>query len=193
MDVAQHGTEPQVAAKLPSPENVPPVSTHVLSKAADNIDRSHLREGMTVKLFGLISAVDLNGRTGKLGAFDVASGRWSVTLFHTKMSDGGTVTFDNERSSVNVKPKNMIEQLVRKRVRNDDSVCDDHADDAILTPETCLSSWCRSAVLRNAKDTKTSRLYDGHEDGEVIEMKNMGLKDSRWARGESRWDLSSRG
>ena len=129
------GALPPVDATLTNPEMVPPL-TNDSSGMLNHVNGGcHLKEGMSVKLLGLVSAPELNGRTGKLGKFDAASGRWEVSLLPTRLTDGvDVIAFRNERSGVRVKPKNMLRH--EAIAFDDDSVVENHGaeDDATLTP-----------------------------------------------------------
>ena len=110
MDVTlMRGALPPVDATLTNPEMVPPLTDDCSGMVGHVNGGSHLKEGMSVRLLGLVSASELNGRRGTLGKFDAASGRWEVSLLPTRLTDGvDVVVLRNERSSVRVKPKNML-------------------------------------------------------------------------------------
>ena len=133
------GALPPVDATLTNPEMVPALSNDCSDMIGHVNGGSHLKEGMSVKLLGLVSASELNGRMGTLGKFDAASGRWEVSLLPTRLTDGvDVIVLRNERSSVRVKPKNMLRQ--ERIAHDDDSVVENHGaeDDATLTPAQAM-------------------------------------------------------
>lgn len=81
------------------------VGAEALAKVTGGVN---VKEGSTVCIVGLKSQPELNGRHGVVGPFDAVSGRFSVRLPPSALSDtsGGLTELKNERH-VKVKPLNL--------------------------------------------------------------------------------------